>query len=197
MALTYKPINGFAGTVKFELIDRASNVVQNTVSLDIVNFDEEDEESEFTDVFENINNETIKDYHGFKKRISLGVVNGISGSGGVLGENNLSNILSLASMINLLNNSPQTYRLSITYRTGSGAVINDAIQLGSIKLNELSANSNSGQVIDLVFASRQSSDLSYQVDTYNLGLALEDDSGYILLENGNLILLETYLISES
>jgi hypothetical protein len=194
MALTYKPIGGNAGTILFELIHRPSNVTQNTVSINVINFEEDDEESSFTEVFENINDVTIKDYYGFKKKISFGLVNRIQDSDT---EDYLGKILSLASFINLVNNYPRTYRLSITYRDGSGATISDAIQIGNIKLAEVSASSNSGQIIDLEFSDRNSHDIDFSVVEYNDGLALEDDSGYILLENGGLILLETYLIPET
>jgi hypothetical protein len=197
MALIYAPINGSAGTVTIDLVDRQSAESFSSVTINVINFDEEDEESEFTEIFTNINDETIKDYYGFKKRISFGLVNGVSGTGGILDANNLENILNIVSILNLANSEPLVYQLNITYRTGTNGTINDVIQIGNFKLEEVSAKSNAGQIINLEFKSRLSSNLKYSVDDYNdyLVLEVDNDYGHILLESGGKLRAETYTIT--
>lgn len=197
MALIYAPINGSAGTVTIDLVDRQSAESFSSVTINVINFDEEDEESEFTEIFTNINDETIKDYYGFKKRISFGLVNGVSGTGGILDANNLENILNIVSILNLANSEPLVFQLNITYRTGTNGTINDVIQVGNFKLEEVSAKSNAGQIINLEFKSRLSSNLKYSVDDYNdyLVLEVDNDYGHILLESGGKLRAETYTIT--
>ena len=198
MALIYAPINGSAGTVTIDLVNRQSpDHSFPSVTINVINFDEEDEESEFTEIFTNINDETIKDYYGFKKRVSFGLVNGMFGTGGILDANNLGNILNIVSILNLANSEPLVYQLNITYRTGTNGTINDVIQVGNFKLEEVSAKSNAGQIINLEFKSRLSSNLKYSVDDYNDYLVLEGgpDYDHILLESGGKLLAETYTIT--
>jgi len=197
MALIYAPINGSAGTVTLNLVNRETAESFSSVTINVINFDEEDEESEFTEIFTNINDETIKDYYGFKKRVSFGLVNGMFGTGGILDANNLGNILNIVSILNLANSEPLVYQLNITYRTGTNGTINDVIQVGNFKLEEVSAKSNAGQIINLEFKSRLSSNLKYSVDDYNDYLTQDDESNEndeILLEDNTELLLETYTI---
>ena len=197
MALIYAPINGSAGTVTITLVNRQSAESFSSVTINVINFDEEDEESEFTEIFTNINDEIIKDYYGFKKRVSFGLVNGMFGIGGILDANNLDDILNIVSILNLANSEPLVYQLNITYRTGTNGTINDVIQVGNFKLEEVSAKSNAGQIINLEFKSRLSSNLKYSVDDYDDYLTQDDDSNEndeILLEDNTELLLETYTI---
>jgi len=197
MALIYAPINGSAGTVTITLVNRQSAESFSSVTINVINFDEEDEESEFTEIFTNINDEIIKDYYGFKKRVSFGLVNGMFGIGGILDANNLGDILNIVSILNLANSEPLVYQLNITYRTGTNGTINDVIQVGNFKLEEVSAKSNAGQIINLEFKSRLSSNLKYSVDDYDDYLTQDDDSNEndeILLEDNTELLLETYTI---
>ena len=195
MSLVYAPINGSAGSVIFTLTERSSDTATETYTLSVVGFEEEDVESESTEYIENILGETIKDYYGFKKKINFGLVNGIAGDSRVLGSNNLSNILNVVNMINLANLQPTIYKLSIQYRTQANGYINDAIQVGNFKLQEISGKANTGQTVYLEFISNTLSDLDYSMTTQygdldlNNYLALED-GGRILLENGNQLLAE-------
>lgn len=193
MALIYAPINGKAGSITFSLIDRETAEVFSSATLNSFEFEEEDEESEFNETFVNINDELVKDYYGYRKRITFSIVNGLSGDGRVLGSTNLGNILTVVSMLNMINLEPLVYRLEIQYRAGVDGVISDAVYVGNFKLKEISNKSNSGQIIQLEFVSRTTSNLLYSVPDYHDYLCLEN--GYnILLENGNDILAETYTI---
>lgn len=193
MALIYAPINGQAGSVTFSLIDRDTAEVFSSATLNSFEFEEEDEESEFNETFVNINDELVKDYYGYRKRITFSIVNGLSGDGRVLASTNLGNILTVISMLNLVNLEPLVYRLEIQYRTGVDGVISDAVYVGNFKLKEISNKSNSGQIIQLEFVSRTTSNLLYSVPDYADYICLED--GYnILLGDGNDLLAETYTI---
>jgi len=194
MSLVYAPINGSAGSVTFSLIDRESLDVFSTCTLSVVGFEEEDIESENTEYIENILDETIKDYYGFKKKINFGLVNGLSGDNRILGSTNLGSILTVINMINLINTQPTIYRLMISYRTQSGGTINDAIQVGNFKLQEISGKANAGQTIYLEFMSNNVQNLNYSVADYNDYLVQEDGFN-ILLESGYDILAETFTIT--
>ena len=193
MALIYAPINGQAGSVTFSLIDRDTAEVFSSATLNSFEFEEEDEESDFNETFVNINDELVKDYYGYRKRITFSIVNGLSGDGRVLGSTNLGNILTVISMLNLVNLEPLVYRLEIQYRAGVDGVISDAVYVGNFKLKEISNKSNSGQIIQLEFVSRTTSNLLYSVPDYQDYLCLESGDN-ILLENGNDLLAETYTI---
>jgi hypothetical protein len=69
MALIYAPINGKAGSITFSLIDRETAEVFSSATLNSFEFEEEDEESDFNETFVNINDELVKDYYGYRKRI--------------------------------------------------------------------------------------------------------------------------------
>ena len=193
MALIYAPINGKAGSITFSLIDRETAEVFSSVTLNSFEFEEEDEESEFNETFVNINDELVKDYYGYRKRITFSIVNGLSGDGRVLASTNLGNILTVISMLNLVNLEPLVYRLEIQYRAGVDGVISDAVYVGNFKLKEISNKSNSGQIIQLEFVSRTTSNLLYSVPDYADYICLEDGDN-ILLEDGNDLLAETYTI---
>jgi hypothetical protein len=193
MALIYAPINGQAGSVTFFLIDRDTAEVFSSATLNSFEFEEEDEESEFNETFVNINDELVKDYYGYRKRITFSIVNGLSGDGRVLASTNLGNILTVISMLNLVNLEPLVYRLEIQYRTGVDGVISDAVYVGNFKLKEISNKSNSGQIIQLEFVSRTTSNLLYSVPDYADYICLEDGDN-ILLGDGNDLLAETYTI---
>ena len=66
MSLVYVPINGNAGQATFSLVDRDTDEVFSTATVYVADFDEEDEESEFNELFTNIIDDLIKDYHGFR-----------------------------------------------------------------------------------------------------------------------------------
>lgn len=188
MSLTYKPINGLAGTIVAELIDRESGDIFSTATLIVSGFEEEDEQSELTNIFTNINDDLIKDDYGYRKRISFVAVNGVASS---LGPDNLLSILSVISMINIVNTEPDIYRLSIQYRAGyDSGIINDAIFIGNVKLTEVSARSNSGQSIQFEFRSKSTGNLKYEISDFASNILLESGM-VVLLESGMNLLLES------
>lgn len=189
MSLIYKPLNGIAGTITASLTDRISAVGISSATLNIADFEENDEQSAFSSVFENVNDELIFDYYGFRKVISFSIYNKYEDD---TSENAvLPNILSLISMINQINASPDRFRLSIQYRSNS--IINDAVFIGDFKLEEATKKANAGQIINLTFKSRNCNDLDYSIPEYNDFLMLES-GGHILLESGDKLLAETYTI---
>lgn len=195
MSLVYLPINGNAGQATFSLVDRDTSEVFSTATVYVADFDEEDEESEFNELFTNIIDDLIKDYHGFRKHIYLSLVNAASIDRYAANTNNLPNILSILGMINNRLMEPNVYRLQIQYRYA--ATMQDAVYIGNFKLQEAVKNASIGQIISLHFAEKSAHNLDYSIPDYLDKLCLEtfdEDGGYILLENDGKLLAETYTI---
>lgn len=195
MSLVYVPINGNAGQATFSLVDRDTDEVFSTATVYVADFDEEDEESEFNELFTNIIDDLIKDYHGFRKHIYLSLVNAASIDRYAANTNNLPNILSILGMINNRLMEPNVYRLQIQYRYA--ATMQDAVYIGNFKLQEAVKNASIGQIISLHFAEKSAHNLNYSIQDYVDRLCLEafdGEDGYILLEDGGKLLAETYTI---
>ena len=195
MSLVYVPINGNAGQATFSLVDRDTDEVFSTATVYVADFDEEDEESEFNELFTNIIDDLIKDYHGFRKHIYLSLVNAASIDRYAANTNNLPNILSILGMINNRLMEPNVYRLQIQYRYA--ATMQDAVYIGNFKLQEAVKNASVGQIISLHFAEKSAHNLNYSIQDYVDRLCLEafdGEDGYILLEDGGKLLAETYTI---
>lgn len=196
MSLVYTPINGNAGQATFSLVDRETGEVFSTATVYVADFDEEDEESEFNELFTNIIDDLVKDYHGFRKHIYLSLVNAASIDRYSGNTNNLPNILSILGMINNRLLEPSVYRLQIQYR--DSATMQDAVYIGNFKLQEAVKNASIGQIVSLHFAEKSAHNLDYSVPDYLDRLCLEaegdSDGGHILLEDGNELLAETYTI---
>jgi len=189
MSVTYTPINGNAGTVSFDLVDRQTGEIFDSIaSLDIIEFDEDDEESEFNEIFTNINDELIKNHAGHRKKISFSIVNA-----GIMGNTNLAKIFKLVQFLNIVNYDQETYRLSIQFRgSDTSGVVSDAVYFGNFKLNEISANANIGQTIPLEFRSRTTGMLDYSINAFFRYLLLQD-GGYVLLQNNTgKVILQAY-----
>ena len=178
MSSTYLPINGNAGLVSFTLYDTNGIMVGDAVtSVGVIEFDENDEESELNSVFTNLNDELVKNHFGHRKVISFSLVNANN-----LGEDNLAKIFQIVTILNIVNYAPEDYRLQIQYRGNDTAgLILDAIYTGNFKINELSAKANIGQSIPLVFKSKKAGILNYSMNSFFLNM---------LLENGEPMLLE-------
>lgn len=183
--MPYIPINGEAGTVTFYLVKRSTNVVAQSVVLNVFDFSEAMEDTEFTQYFTNIENKLIKDYPasgGQRKKIDFSVINA-----GSLGSANFAGIINLGWFIFAINSHPDTWKLRIVYRAGTGGLatkIDDAIQVGSLGLQELSASSNTGQSIKLTFQSKNPGHFSLW--GLNYGYLQEDDDETILVTEDGL-----------
>lgn len=188
----YLPINGLAGAISFTLYLRSDNsIIVTTTTVNVFEFKEANQESQDNEIFENILGDLIKNFYGFRKVISFSLANSAS-----LGMDNLSRVLLLVDCINMINNNPELYKLSITFRQGStvSAFIEDAVFAGELNINEISQSSNSGQVIPLEFRSRvlvQNVTFGHD-DPQSLVYAylLAEDGSRLLLESGGKILLE-------
>jgi len=178
MSIIYRPINGLAGTATFILRQRFSPyAIFNQATIEYAAFDEEDVDSDFTEVFTNIEDDLVKDFHGYRKVVRFSMFNkarpDVDGS----------QILPVISMINSINNAPDLYRLTIKYRSlADYGTIHDALFVGNFKLLEASAKSNAGQIIPLEFMNKSTNMLLNYGDDFEIS--------YILLENGGKILLE-------
>lgn len=178
MSIIYRPINGLAGTVTFTLRQRYSPyTIVNKTTLEYAAFDEEDVDSDFTEIFTNIKDNLVKDFYGYRKVVRFSLFNKSR-----LSTHN-SQVLPVVSMINSINKFPDFYKLSIQYRSlADYGTINDALFVGSFKLLEASARGNAGQIIPLEFMSKGTSMFLNYGDDFEIS--------YILLENDMKILLE-------
>jgi hypothetical protein len=178
MPIIYRPINGLAGTATFILRQRFSPyAIFNQATIEYAAFDEEDVDSDFTEIFTNIEGDLVKDFHGYRKVVRFSAFNkarpDVDGS----------QILPVISMINSINNAPDLYRLTIRYRSlANYGTIHDALFVGNFKLLEASAKGNAGQIIPLEFMNKSTNMLLNYGDDFEIS--------YILLENGGKILLE-------
>lgn len=180
MSIIYRPINGLAGTATFILRQRYSPyTIINQVTLEYAAFDEEDVDSDFTEIFTNIQDDLVKDFHGYRKVVRFSLFN----KSRLDTEN--SQVLPVISIINGINRFPDFYRLSIQYRSlADYGTINDALFVGNFKLLEASTKGNAGQTIPLEFMSKNTNDsLNYGDDFEISYILLEDGIGKILLEN--------------
>lgn len=181
MSLLYRPINGNAGTATFTLTTKTTPAfVVNKVIIDYATFDEEDVDSEFTEIFTNIEDNIVKDFYGYRKVIRFSLFNKARE------DTTSSQILPVISMINSINNHPDIYRLSIQYRSiADSGTINDAVFSGNFKLLEASAKGNAGQIIALEFMNKSTSNFLNYSDGFDISyLLLEDGESNILLEDG-------------
>lgn len=178
MSIIYRPINGLAGTVTFTLRQRYSPyTLVNKATLEYAAFDEEDVDSDFTEIFTNIEDNLVKDFYGYRKVVRFSLFNKSR-----LNTDN-SQVLPVVSMINSINKFPDLYKLSIQYRSlADYGTINDALFVGNFKLLEASTKGNAGQTIPLEFMSKSTNDFLNYGDDFEIS--------YILLENGGKILLE-------
>ena len=186
MSIIYRPINGLAGTATFTLRQRFSpyNIV-NRATIEYADFDEEDVDSDFTEIFTNIEDDLVKDFYGYRKVVRFSMFNkarpDVSGS----------QILPIISMINSINNAPDLYRLKIQYRSlADYGTINDALFVGNFKLLEASAKGNAGQIIPLEFMGKSTSMFLNYGDDFEISYILYEDGGKILLEDGGAIVAE-------
>lgn len=181
MSLLYRPINGNAGTATFTLTTKTTPaIVVNKVIIDYATFNEEDIDSEFTEIFTNIEDNIVKDFYGYRKVIRFSLFNKARE------DTTSSQILPVISMINSINNHPDIYRLSIQYRSiADSGTINDAVFSGNFKLLEASAKGNAGQIIALEFMNKSTSNFLNYSDGFDISyLLLEDGESNILLEDG-------------
>jgi len=180
MSIIYRPINGLAGTATFILRQRFSPyAIFNQATIEYAAFDEEDVDSDFTEVFTNIEDDLVKDFHGYRKVVRFSMFNkarpDVDGS----------QILPVISMINSINNAPDLYRLTIKYRSlADYGTIHDALFVGNFKLLEASAKSNAGQIIPLEFMNKSTNMLLNYGDDFEISYILYEDGGKILLEDG-------------
>ena len=190
MALLYRPINGLAGTITVTVYDRTSGFSFTPITLNVADFDEDDEPSAFSSVFEDVNDELIHDYYGYRKVISFSLYNNIEDTESA--DAMLPKIISFINFINFINTSPETFRMSIECR--SGLVLQDVVFVGNFKLEEITKKANAGQIINLTFKNRTCGDLDYSIEAFVDYLVLESGDN-ILLETGFDLLAETYTIT--
>jgi hypothetical protein len=179
MPIIYRPINGLAGTATFILRQRFSpHAIVNQATIEYAAFDEEDVDSDFTEVFTNIEDDLVKDFHGYRKVVRFSLFNKSR-----LDTSN-SQVLPVISMINSINRFPDLYRLSIQYRSlADYGTINDALFVGNFKLLEASTKGNAGQTVPLEFMSKSTNDFLNYGDDFEISYILLEDGGKILLED--------------
>lgn len=182
MPIIYRPINGLAGTATFILRQRYSpHTIANQATIEYAAFDEEDVDSDFTEIFTNIEDNLVKDFHGYRKVVRFSLFNKSRL------DTSSSQVLPVISMINSINRFPDLYRLSIQYRSlADYGTINDALFVGNFKLLEASTKGNAGQTVPLEFMSKGTNDFLNYGDDFEISyILLEDGIGKILLEDGN------------
>jgi hypothetical protein len=179
MPIIYRPINGLAGTATFTLRQRFStHDIVNQATIEYAAFDEEDVDSDFTEIFTNIEDNLVKDFYGYRKVVRFSMFN--KSRPDVEG----SQILPVISIINSINNAPDLYRLTIQYRSlADYGTIDNAIFVGNFKLLEASAKGNAGQIIPLEFMSKSTSKFLNYGDDFEISYILCEDGGKILLED--------------
>lgn len=196
MSVNYTPFNGTAGMITVKLFRRSDNVQVGPQDLRIYNFEfsEKDEESALNEIFSNINDELIKDFYGYRKRINFTLVNG----GTVQSPTSATNkslIRTFVTCINLINSHPKTYRMQIQYRSDSNySMIDDAIFVGDFELLELKEDSNVAQKIKFEFVSRKPREpiLLGNLD-FTVYVQTENMLGAVLLETGEKLTFETQI----
>lgn len=186
MSIIYRPINGLAGIATFTLRLRFSPYyIVNQATIEYATFDEEDVDSDFTEIFTNIEDDLVKDFYGYRKVVRFSMFNKARP------DVNDSQILPIISMINSINNAPNLYRLTIQYRSlADYGTINDALFVGNFKLLEASAKGNAGQIIPLEFMGKGTSMFLNYGDDFEISYILYEDGGKILLEDGGAIAAE-------
>jgi len=180
MSIIYRPINGLAGIATFTLRQKFSpHAIVNQATIEYAAFDEEDVDSDFTEIFTNIEDDLVKDFHGYRKVVRFSMFNKARP------DTSDSQILPIISMINSINNAPDLYRLTIQYRSlADYGTINDALFVGNFKLLEASAKGNAGQTVPLEFMSKSTNDFLNYGDDFEISyILLEDGIGKILLED--------------
>ena len=195
MSIIYRPINGLAGTATFILRQRYSPyTIANQATIEYAAFDEEDVDSDFTEVFTNIEDNLVKDFYGYRKVVRFSMFNKARP------DVNDNKILPIISMINSINNAPDLYRLRIQYRSlADYGTIHDALFVGNFKLSEASAKGNAGQIIPLEFMDKGTSKFLNYGDDFVISYILYENGGMILLEDsisGAIVAEETYYGSE-
>jgi hypothetical protein len=179
MSIIYRPINGLAGIATFTLRQKFSpHAIVNQATIEYAAFDEEDADSDFTEIFTNIEDDLVKDFHGYRKVVRFSMFNKARP------DISDSQILPIISMINSINNSPDLYRLTIQYRSlADYGTINDALFVGNFKLLEASAKGNAGQIIPLEFMEKSTSMFLNYGDDFEISYILYENDGKILLED--------------
>ncbi len=179
MPIIYRPINGLAGTATFILRQRYSPyTIANQATIEYAAFDEEDVDSDFTEIFTNIEDNLVKDFHGYRKVVRFSLFNKSRL------DTSSSQVLPVISMINSINRFPDLYRLSIQYRSlADYGTINDALFVGNFKLLEASAKGNAGQTVPLEFMSKGTNDFLNYGDDFEISYILYENDGKILLED--------------
>lgn len=195
MSIIYRPINGLAGTATFTLKQRYSPyAVVNQATLEYAAFDDEDVDSDFTEIFTNIEDNLVKDFYGYRKVVRFSLFNKARPDV----DNN--QILPIISMINSINNAPSLHRLTIKYRSlADYGTINDALFVGNFKLLEASAKGNAGQTIPLEFMEKGTGMFLNYGDGFEISYILYEDGGKILLEDsvsGAIVAEEIYYGTE-
>jgi len=182
MSIIYRPINGLAGTATFTLRERFSPYrIINKATIEYATFDEEDVDSDFTEIFTNIEDNLVKDFYGYRKVVRFSMFNKARPD---VDDNK---ILPIISMINSINNAPDLYRLRIQYRSlADYGTINDALFIGNFKLLEASSKGNAGQTVPLEFMNKNTNNFLNYGDDFEISyILLEDDIGKILLEDNS------------
>ena len=179
MSIIYRPINGLAGIATFTLRQKSSPYdIVNQATIEYATFDEEDVDSDFTEVFTNIEDDLVKDFYGYRKVVRFSMFNKARP------DVDDSQILPIISMINSINNYPDLHRLTIKYRSlADYGTINDALFVGNLKLLEASAKGNAGQIIPLEFMEIGTSMFLNYGDDFEISYILYEDNGKILLED--------------
>ena len=195
MSIIYRPINGLAGIATFTLRQKFSpHAIVNQATIEYAAFDEEDVDSDFTEIFTNIEDDLVKDFHGYRKVVRFSMFNKARP------DTSDSQILPIISMINSINNAPDLYRLTIQYRSlADYGTINDALFVGNFKLLEASAKGNAGQIIPLEFMGKGTSMFLNYGDDFEISYILYENDGKILLEDntsGAIVAEEIYYGSE-
>lgn len=196
MSIIYRPINGLAGTATFTLRQRRStHAIVNQATIEYATFDEEDVDSDFTEIFTNIEDDIIKDFHGYRKVVRFSMFNKARP------DVHNNQVLPIISMINSINNAPDLYRLTIKYRSlANYGTINDALFVGNFKLLEASAKGNAGQIIPLEFMGKETNMFLNYGDDFAISYILYENKGKILLEDntsGAIVAEEIYYGNET
>jgi hypothetical protein len=172
----------------------STHAIVNQATIEYATFDEEDVDSDFTEIFTNIEDNLVKDFYGYRKVVRFSMFNkarpDVDGS----------KILPVISIINSINNAPNLYRLTIQYRSlADYGTIDDAIFVGNFKLLEASAKANAGQIMPLEFMGKGTSMFLNYGDDFEISYILCEDGGKILLEDsasGAIVAEEIYYGSE-
>lgn len=196
MSANYNAFNGEAGMITVKLFRRSNNAQVGPTDLRLYNvgFSEKDEESELNEIFTNINDKLIRDFYGYRKRISFTLVNGANVPSPT-SATNISLVRSFVNCINVINVFPKDYRLEIQYRSVSQyGIIEDAIFVGDFQLKEFKEDSNSAQTIEFEFVSAIAKEpINIGYSSLNSNIRLENGLGIILLEDLTAATFETQI----